>query len=444
MDLLLAFFVFTAAIAGCISAGIPLCVALFFGLTAFFCVGIHRGFSARALCKMIYRSRRTTLIVCQVLFFIGCLTALWRASGTIAFFVYYGIQLITPHWFLLIAFLLSAGLSYALGSSFGTVGTVGVMLITLARSGNVDLWITAGAILSGAYVGERCAPTSSAALLISAVTGVEHNQFLKRAFREGIMPFILTAGIFAVLSWQYPIHNIDADVLVALKNGFYMGWPVVLPALLLLLLPWFHVRIVYVIMASGGVAFLLAVGMQQQTVLTALQACVLGYEATVPALKTIFSGGGIVSMLNVMGIILLSNGCVSIFQGTDMLVPIQSYLTPMIERWGFFPSVVMLSFFLSGVFCNQSIGITLSTQLTADIYTTHNLTREDLAADLSNSIVTIAGLVPWSVACAVPLSVLHIDSGAVLYSVWLYLVPLYQLFVQVCLKNTGKKFGGCK
>ena len=141
---------------------------------------------------MIYRSRRTTLIVCQVLFFIGCLTALWRASGTIAFFVYYGIQLITPHWFLLIAFLLSAGLSYALGSSFGTVGTVGVMLITLARSGNVDLWITAGAILSGAYVGERCAPTSSAALLISAVTGVEHNQFLKRAFREGIMPFLLT------------------------------------------------------------------------------------------------------------------------------------------------------------------------------------------------------------------------------------------------------------
>lgn len=439
MDLLLAFGIFAAAIAGCISAGIPLCTALLFGLAAFFCVGLHRGFSAGALCKMVYRSRKTSFIVCQVLFFIGCLTALWRASGTIAFFVYYGIHLITPHWFLLIAFLLSAGLSYALGSSFGTVGTVGIMLITLARSGNIDLWIAAGAVLSGAYVGERCSPTSSAALLISAVTGVEHEKFLKRAFKEGLVPLLLTIGIFAVLSWQHPIHNIDNNVLYALEDGFYMGWPVVLPAVLLLLLPWFHVRIVHVILASGGVAFLLAVGLQQQTVLATLQDCVLGYEAASPALKNIFSGGGIVSMLNVMGIILLSNGCVGIFQGAGILTPIQRYLTPMMERLGFFPTMVALSFFLSGVFCNQSIGITLSAQLTANIYTAHNLTREDLAADLSNSIVTIAGLVPWSVACAVPLSILHVGPGALLYSVWLYLVPLYQLLVHIRFKNTDRK-----
>ncbi len=444
MDLLLAFGIFAAAIVGCISAGIPLCAALLFGLAAFFGVGLHRGFSAKSLFKMVYRSRKTSFIVCQVLFFIGCLTALWRASGTIAFFVYYGIQLITPHWFLLIAFLLSAGLSYALGSSFGTAGTVGVMLITLARSGNVDIWMTAGAVLSGAYVGERCSPTSSAALLISAVTGAEHEKFLKRAFRDGIVPFLLTTGIFAVLSWQHPIRNIDDNVLYALEDGFYMGWPVVLPAVLLLLLPWFHMRIVHVILASGGVAFLLAVGLQQQTVLTTLQDCVLGYKAASPALKNIFSGGGIVSMLNVMGIILLSNGCVGIFQGTDMLTPVQRHLTPMMERLGFFPAMVVLSFFLSGVFCNQSIGITLSTQLTANIYAAHNRTREDLAADLSNSIVTIAGLVPWSVACAVPLSLLHVGSGALLYSVWLYLVPLCQLFIQICLKNTGKKFCSSK
>lgn len=439
MDLLLAFGIFAIAIVGCISTGTPLCVASFFGLAAFFGVGLQRGFSAKALCKMVYRSRKTTAIVCQVLFWIGCLTALWRASGTIAFFVYYGIHLITPHWFLLIAFLLSTGLSYALGSSFGTAGTVGVMLITLARSGNVDVWMTAGAVLSGAYVGERCAPTSSAAFLLSAVTGVEHSKFLKRAFREGILPFLLSTGIFTVLSWQHPIRNIDVNVLSALESSFYLGWPVVLPAVLLLLLPWFHVRIVHVLLASGGIAFLLAISLQQQAVLTTLQDCVLGYEAASPALKNIFSGGGIVSMLNVMGIILLSNSCVGIFQGTDMLAPIQRQLVPLMERLGFFPAMIILSFFLSAVFCNQSIGITLSTQLTANIYAAHSLTREDLAADLSNSIITIAGLVPWSIACAVPLSLLHVGPSALLYSVWLYLVPLCQLFNRICLKNISKK-----
>lgn len=188
MDLLLAFLAFAGAIIYCLCRDIPLSAGLLAGLAVFTAVGLHRGFTLSALWTMVYRSRKTSFLVCQVLFLIGCLTALWRASGTIAFFVYYGIHLITPHLFLLIAFLLSAALSYALGSSFGTVGTVGVMLMTLARSGNVDVLMTAGAVMSGAFFGERCSPLSSAALLISAVTGVEHNRFLKTSFKIGLLP----------------------------------------------------------------------------------------------------------------------------------------------------------------------------------------------------------------------------------------------------------------
>jgi len=430
MDLLIAFSIFAATIIICISLDIPLCAALFVGLMIFFCVGLHQGFSAKALWKMIYRSRKTSFLVCQVLFLIGCLTALWRASGTIAFLVYYGIQIITPHWFLVIAFLLSAVLSYALGSSFGTAGTVGVMLITLARSGNVDLLMTAGAVLSGAFVGERCAPTSSAALLISAVTGVEHDKFLKTSFKIGIFPFLLTTIFFAGLSWYHPIQHVDASVIVALENSFYLGWPVIIPAILLMLLPFWHVRIIHVILISGIAAFFLSVGLQQHSIAETLLDCILGYQCTSTALKSIFSGGGVCSMLQVMCIILLSNGCVGVFQGTNMLQPMQRYLFPLIERFGFFPSQIVLAFFLSSIFCNQTIGITLATQLTGKLYINDHLPKEALAADLNNSIVTIAALVPWSIACAVPLSVMHVGVGALLYSVWLYLVPVCYLFTR--------------
>ena len=84
---------------------------------------------------------------------IGVVTALWRSSGTIAFFLYYGLQGIAPPLFVLMAFLLTTLLSFMLGTSFGVIGTGGVILITLARSGGVDLAITAGAIISGAYSG---------------------------------------------------------------------------------------------------------------------------------------------------------------------------------------------------------------------------------------------------------------------------------------------------
>ena len=430
MDLLLAFLAFAGAIIYCLCIDIPLSAGLLAGLAVFTAVGLHRGFTLSALWNMVYRSRKTSFLVCQVLFLIGCLTALWRASGTIAFFVYYGIHLITPHLFLLIAFLLSAALSYALGSSFGTVGTVGVMLMTLARSGNVDVLMTAGAVMSGAFFGERCSPLSSAALLISAVTGVEHNRFLKTSFRIGLLPLGLTTLIYAVMSWQNPIQNIDANVVAALQDSFYLGWPVMIPAVLLVILPLCRVRIVHVILVSGAAAFLLTVSAQQQSLLTALADCVVGYQASAPALKNIFSGGGVVSMLNVIFIIALANGCAGIFQGTDMLQPLQCYLDNMFERLHIFPSQILLSLFLSCVFCNQTIGITLITQMTSNLYRQHDLPQEELAADLNNSVVTIAALVPWSIACAVPLSVMHVGVGALPYSVFLYLVPLCYLLVR--------------
>ena len=92
---------------------------------------------------------------------IGIVMALWRSSGTIAFFLYHGLKGISPSWFLLMAFLLSATLSFALGTSYGVTGTCGVILITLARSGNVDLAVAAGAILSGAYFGPEKALISN-------------------------------------------------------------------------------------------------------------------------------------------------------------------------------------------------------------------------------------------------------------------------------------------
>ncbi len=433
MDLLIAFGLFIAAIAFCLYFSIPISLGVLFGLGCFFGTGLHRGFSAQKLCKMIYRSRKTSYLVCGVLFFIGCLTALWRSSGTIAYLVYYGIQLITPHWFVLIAFLLSTALSIALGSSFGTVGTAGIVLMTLARSGNADLLLTAGAVLSGAFVGERCSPTSSAGLLVAAVTGMEHKNFIKECFRTGVLPFAVTFIIYAVLSWQNPIQQVDAAVVTALERCYQLSWPTLLPAVLLVLLPWFGVSIIHVIIISGIAAFVLAVGVQQQPVLTTLLECLVGYENTDPVLKSIFSGGGVLSMLNVMLVILFANCCAGIFQGTNMLLPLQQHLQPLVDKLGIFATEIVLSFFFTGVFCNQTIGITLITQLMGNFYAEQGVSREQLAVDLDNSVITIAALIPWSIACALPLAVMHVSAAVLPYSVWLYLVPL-------CFLCTRKKY----
>ena len=144
MDLLIAFVVFLLSMVVCLTTGVSMLIALAIGMVCFSAVALKRGFPLEDVLRMILSSTRRSFIVLRVLLLIGLVTALWRTSGTIAFFVYYGVQLITPHFFVLIAFVLSAVLSYALGTSFGVAGTAGVIFMTLARSGGVNELVTAG------------------------------------------------------------------------------------------------------------------------------------------------------------------------------------------------------------------------------------------------------------------------------------------------------------
>ena len=134
----------------------------------------------------------------------GMVTALWRSSGTISFFLYHGLRGIAPGSFLLMAFLIPAALSFALGTSYGVTGTAGVVLITLARSGGVDLAPAAGAILSGAYFGDRCSPMSSCATLVAACTGTRLYDNVREMLRTGLVPTVLTAAVFGAVSLRHP------------------------------------------------------------------------------------------------------------------------------------------------------------------------------------------------------------------------------------------------
>ena len=165
-----AFLLFFAAMLLCLVKGWALSWALGFALVLFFLLGLKEGWSVKELAKMAWTKMPKTFIVLRILFFIGLLTGLWRSSGTIAYFIYYGIRFITPSLFILIAFLLTVLLSFALGTSFGVTSTAGIVLMAIARAGGVNPLIAAGAIISGVYFGDRGAPTSSCAALVAAIT----------------------------------------------------------------------------------------------------------------------------------------------------------------------------------------------------------------------------------------------------------------------------------
>ena len=112
MDLIIAFGVFMVLMIVCIAMNLSVVIALIGGFICFFAVAVARKYKPRHVFKMSLEGVKTSWVVLKLLFLIGCLTALWRASGTIAFFVYYGKEIITPQAFIIIAFLLTAHMSY--------------------------------------------------------------------------------------------------------------------------------------------------------------------------------------------------------------------------------------------------------------------------------------------------------------------------------------------
>ncbi len=430
MDLIAAFLVFILSLIFTLTFGWSMAIALFVGLMVFVLTGLHRKFPFKDLMKMVYLGGKTSFVVLKILVLIGLLTALWRASGTISFFVYYGISMITPSLFIVITFLITLILSFALGTSFGIAGTAGVLLMVLAQSGGVSEAVTAGAIMSGAYFGDRCSPASSSASLVAAVTFTDLYANVKMMLLTGIIPTIITLGIYFILSILNPIENVNTDVLDALNGSFNLSWLVCLPAVAILLLPLFRVKVTHAMTVSIIISFFETIFLQKGAFGEVVITCILGYHPESSTLGEVMAGGGLISMIEVIIIVYISCTYAGIFDGTGMLREAQDKIANLANYIGLFPTQVVASLLSVAVFCNQTVATILNAQILGQVYKAKGASSENLAIDIENSVITLSGVIPWSIACTVPLGILGVGPEAIPYSVLLYIIPLSYFFTK--------------
>lgn len=394
------------------------------GLVCFTLVGLRRGLSLRALVRMAGEGARTSLVVLRILVLIGFLTALWRASGTIAFFVHTGLEWMHPSAFYLAAFLLASALSMAFGSSFGVAGTAGVILATIARSGGASLAVTGGAVLSGAYLGERLSPASSSAALTAALAGVEQHDFQLRMWRTTPLPLALSLVFYGGISLLHPIQQVDQTILRALEEGFDLSWTVVLPAVILLVLPFFKVSAARSILVSCGAAAVLAVWEQGRPLAEVAWSCVAGYVVEQPELTGILSGGGLLSMVNGMCIVLLSCASSGILNGAELLEPVKARLERMARRTGLYVTTAAVSVASAALLCNQSIALVLTGQMMGESFRRSGKEGLLLSQTLGNTAIVLAAVVPWSIAGSVPLEAMGASALAIPFSFFLFAAPV--------------------
>ncbi len=439
MDFLFSILIFTSALIFSLFKNISILVPLVLGMISFSSVAVYRGHKLVSVIKMIICGMKKSLSLMPIFVLIGIITAVWRASGTIPFLVYYGTKLMNPDYFILFAFLLSCIVSFALGTSFGTIGTIGVVLIVLAKSGDVNTNAAAGAIISGSFFGDRCSPTSSSANMIAAITETNLHDNIKRMFVTGAIPFAATLIIYVILSKNNSAKILNTALLSSVENNFNLSYITVFPALLIFILTFFKKNVIFSMFFSAIVATFTCLFVQNMDLIIVIKSAVFGFTLNNSSpLSNIISGGGLISMLGVSLIVLIASSYSGIFEGTGMLNDIKNLLKGMSNRIGIYPTTLFTSLVTGAFCCNQTLPVLLTQQLMSTIYYEKNLSNIDMAIDLENTAILTSEFFPWSVAIAIPLATLDVNSSSILFAVYLYLVPLINIVRLPSLESAVK------
>ena len=411
--------------------GISLLYPLLLGLAGFVVLAFFRGHSLPSLFSMMIKGSRQSLLVIRIFVLIGIITAVWRACGTIPFIVYYGISYLSEQFFVLSAFILSSIMSFLLGSSFGTAGTMGVILMVLARSGHVDVNVAAGAIIAGAYFGDRCSPMSSSANLVAVLTQTRLYLNLENMLKTSVLPFLLTCAGYAFFSLKHPLIGGDNPIVAAIPHSFDLNPLVLVPAILILALSAVRIDVKISMGLSSLTGIAIALFIQQMSLTKLIGYIFTGYRLDQPGpLSDVIQGGGLLSMLQVSLIVLISSAYSGLFAGTGLLRDIEQTYELISRKTSIYVGTVVTSFATAAFGCNQTLAVMLTHQLTHGLYEKKRLNRYRLALDLENTVIVISALIPWNIAGAVPAAALSADSGFIPYALYLFIVPLTYFFTR--------------
>lgn len=397
----------------------PLQVALIFAALTTALVVLKNGHSWDEVAAAGRKGVSSVVSAIFILFAIGALIGAWNMVGAIPTLVYYGIQVVHPDWFYPASFLLCAAIAMGIGSSWTTAGTIGVGLVGLSVMVGVSASITAGAVISGAYVGEKMSPLSETAILAAQLTDTPIHSHL-RAQAWSSMPALALALIGFVLFGTMdgaagaPVALINSE-LTALADLFNITPWCLLPVILLVGLSALRVPASLAIAASALTAVILAPFIQAEAVLRFIdapdlppviahvkagwQVMATGFVANsgIAQVDGLLSRGGMASMLPTIWLILGALAFGSLLDEFGLLLKL---VTPLLARakstGALIATVVGSAFGLNVVAGDQYVAVVLPARIFGAEFRERGLASSNLSRAVADGGSVTSPLVPWN------------------------------------------------
>ncbi|WP_289500949.1 Na+/H+ antiporter NhaC family protein [Gloeocapsopsis sp. IPPAS B-1203] len=310
----------------------------------------------------------------------------------------------------------------------------------IARESNINSNLVAGAIIAGAYFGDRASPMSSSANLVATITQTKLYVNLKNMMITGWLPFLAASFVYLVLSISNPIAVTDNILLTEIPKVFNLDLFVLLPAFIILLLSLLQIEVKVTLFFSIITSLIIGIVLQKYSLVQLLNYAVYGFNLDISSpLTSILKGGGIIDMLKVSIVVIISTALAGMIAGTRVLEFVEVFLEKSKSRSRLFLGTIVIGTAAAAFGCTQTIAILLTQQLVQESYH-QKLDNYQLALDLENTVVVISPLIPWNIAGLVPATVLMTDWKFIPYTFYLYFLPIFSLIH--FQKNYSKKVFG--
>lgn len=383
-----------------------------------------------------------------ILLLVGSLAAAWLVSGIIPAMIFYGIKLINPTIFLPTAVIISALVSLATGSSWTTSATIGIALVAIGQALGLSAGIVAGAVISGAYFGDKMSPLSDTTNLAAAMAGTTLFTHIRYLAYTTVPTIVITLIVFSLFSLTSNVGEVQGTeiLLASIVEKFHITpWlflvPLVVIALivkkvqpliallvgtLLSVVPFVLFQMDIVVDATSG-------SVAEQVYRYFMGAITTGVEVQTNnnALNDLFSSGGMSGMLGTVWLIICAMVFGGVMEAIGALSKISEALLSLASTvFGLFASTVASCLVLNVTASDQYLAIVVPGKMFEKAYKDKGLAPENLSRTLEDSGTVTSALVPWNTCGAYQSGVLGVEvSEYFVYAIFNYLSPFMTLLV---------------
>ena len=368
---------------------------------------------------------------------IGMMIACWIQGGIIPTLIYYGLKILNPRFFLVLAMIICAIVSTATGSSWTTVGTMGVVFLSIGAGFGIPMPVTAGAAISGAYFGDKISPLSDTTNLAPAVAGSTLFDHIRHMLVSSGISLLLAGVIFTVMGFRYSAEGgnlaLVEEIEQTIKGGFTISpllliVPVVVIVMGVLQKP--AVPSLFLGVVLGALCAMFVQGNSFNDMQTALQ---YGFEFSSESdmMNELLSGGGIQNMMWSMSLTLCAICFGSVLDATNMLHILASKLLTVAKSTGGLITCVVLTCLGTNIITgDQYLGIILPGKMYRKEFEDRGLAPQNLSRALEDAATVTSPIVPWSSCAAVMVAALGIPTIEYMpYCFFSMISPLVSIFL---------------